>query len=51
MIVFQGVKGIILETEAYRGDDDPASHARRGPTPRTQVMFGKARISYVYLIY
>ena len=41
----------IVETEAYGGPEDRASHARAGRTPRTTVMFGPAGRAYVYLIY
>jgi DNA-3-methyladenine glycosylase len=43
--------GIIVESEAYLGPQDLASHARFGPTARTSVMFGPAGVSYVYLCY
>ncbi len=42
---------MIVETEAYLGPEDLASHARFGPTARTSVMFGPGGVSYVYLCY
>ncbi len=42
---------MITETEAYDGPLDLASHASKGRTARTDVMFGEAGIWYVYLIY
>ncbi len=42
---------MIVETEAYLGPEDRASHARFGPTGRSAVMFGPGGVTYVYLCY
>jgi DNA-3-methyladenine glycosylase len=45
------VRAMVVETEAYGGLNDPASHAFRGSTPRSAIMFGPAGFLYVYLSY
>ena len=42
---------MITQTEAYDGLRDKASHASKGKTKRTQVMFGQPGVFYVYLVY
>lgn len=45
------IRGIITETEAYRGEEDLACHASKGRTPRTRVMYEQGGHIYIYLIY
>lgn len=45
------VSGVIVETEAYIGESDPACHAAPGLTKRNAPLYGPAGLAYVYLNY
>jgi DNA-3-methyladenine glycosylase len=51
LLVYGGTSGIIIETEAYLGLGDLASHSAVGITPRTKVIFSEPGHAYVYLNY
>ena len=51
ILVHDGKMLRISETEVYCGESDTACHAHKGRTKRTEVMYGRAGITYIYLCY
>ena len=51
ILVHNGQRLRISETEAYCGEADTACHASKGRTKRTEVMYGEAGHAYIYLCY
>ena len=47
----QRLAGLIVETEAYVGEEDQGCHCRAGRTERTEVMYGPPGVAYVYFVY
>lgn len=45
------IGGVIIEAEAYRGEEDLGCHAKAGRTPRTKIMYGPPGHAYVYFTY
>ncbi len=43
--------GIVVETEAYSGEEDQGCHCRHGPTPRARTLYGPPGTTYVYFTY
>lgn len=50
VVEHQGCAGVIVETEAYH-QEEPACHAYAGLTPRTEVLFRRPGLAYVYRSY
>lgn len=44
-------RGVIVETEAYCGGDDPAAHSYRGRSERVRALYEGKGLAYIYLIY